>query len=141
MVFGGDLFLGVKVRVTTRLAFRADLQDNIAFESGEIDDMHNISFAAGLEYRFSIGPLPIGRLPALDLRVGVARILEEDPNPLIGVVLSACRGITDALLNVVAAAERQDEGVERRIEEIRKRHQGIADTLLRSVFGGKDGGQ
>ncbi|HEY6641160.1 bifunctional aspartate kinase/homoserine dehydrogenase I [Povalibacter sp.] len=60
----------------------------------------------------------------------VARILEEDPNPRLGVVLSACRGITDALLNVVAAAERQDDGVDRRIEEIRKRHQVIADTLL-----------
>ena len=60
----------------------------------------------------------------------VARILEADPNPRLGVVLSACRGITDALLNLVAAAERQDEGIERRIEEIRKRHQGIADTLL-----------
>jgi hypothetical protein len=32
---------------------------------------------AGFEYRFSIGPLPIGRLPALDLRLGVARILED----------------------------------------------------------------
>lgn len=32
---------------------------------------------AGLEYRFNLGPLPIGRLPALDLRVGVARILED----------------------------------------------------------------
>ncbi|HKE92990.1 MAG TPA: aspartate kinase, partial [Povalibacter sp.] len=62
----------------------------------------------------------------------VARILEQDPNPRLGVVLSACRGITDALLNVVAAAERQDDGVERRIEEIRKRHQVIADTLLTS---------
>ncbi|HEY5807210.1 MAG TPA: aspartate kinase, partial [Povalibacter sp.] len=60
----------------------------------------------------------------------VARILEQDPNPCLGVVLSACRGITDALLNVVAAAERQDDGVDRRIEEIRKRHQVIADTLL-----------
>ena len=60
----------------------------------------------------------------------VARILEEDPNPRLGVVLSACRGITDALLNVVAAAERQDGAVAERIEEIRKRHQGIADTLL-----------
>src|SRR4051794_977857 len=60
----------------------------------------------------------------------VARILEEDPNPRLGVVLSACRGITDALLNLVAAAERQDDGIERRIDEIRKRHQVIADTLL-----------
>ena len=60
----------------------------------------------------------------------VARILETDPNPRLGVVLSACRGITDALLNVVAAAERRDEDVPRRIEEIRQRHQVIADTLL-----------
>jgi hypothetical protein len=34
---------------------------------------------AGLEYRFNFGPLTVGRLPVLDLRVGVARIL-EDPN-------------------------------------------------------------
>lgn len=32
---------------------------------------------AGLEYRFQIGPLPVGRLPAFDVRVGVARILED----------------------------------------------------------------
>jgi len=62
----------------------------------------------------------------------VARILEQDPHPRLGVVLSACRGITDALLNAVAAAERQDDGLERRIEEIRKRHQSIAETLLDS---------
>jgi len=60
----------------------------------------------------------------------VARILEQDPQPRLGVVLSACRGITDALLNAVSAAERQDDGLERRIDEIRKRHHGIADTLL-----------
>ncbi|HSF43938.1 MAG TPA: hypothetical protein VLT87_29370 [Thermoanaerobaculia bacterium] len=32
---------------------------------------------AGLEYRLALDPIPIGRLPALDLRVGVAQILEE----------------------------------------------------------------
>jgi Tol biopolymer transport system component len=32
---------------------------------------------AGIEYRFSIGPLPIGRLPALDLRAGVAHVLDD----------------------------------------------------------------
>ncbi len=63
----------------------------------------------------------------------VARILEQDPHPRLGVVLSACRGITDALLNAVAAAERQDDGIERRLEEIRKRHQTIAETLLDST--------
>jgi bifunctional aspartokinase / homoserine dehydrogenase 1 len=60
----------------------------------------------------------------------VAKILEEDPQPRLGVVLSACRGITDALLNLVAAAERQEQDLEVRIEQIRNRHQVIADTLL-----------
>ncbi len=32
---------------------------------------------AGLEYRFHLDPLPVGRLPALDLRVGVARVLDD----------------------------------------------------------------
>ncbi|HYX22974.1 MAG TPA: hypothetical protein VFC23_02390, partial [Thermoanaerobaculia bacterium] len=32
---------------------------------------------AGLEYRFSLGPTPIGRLPALEFQVGVARILDD----------------------------------------------------------------
>lgn len=32
---------------------------------------------AGLQYRFNLGPMPIGRLPALDLEVGVARILDD----------------------------------------------------------------
>jgi aspartokinase/homoserine dehydrogenase 1 len=66
----------------------------------------------------------------------VARILEEDPRPRLGVVLSACRGITDALLNLVTAAERHAEheagAIEKRIEEIRSRHQTIADKLLTS---------
>ena len=39
----------------------------------------------------------------------VADILEADPCPRIGVVLSACKGVTDALLNLVAQAERRDE--------------------------------
>ena len=32
---------------------------------------------AGLEYRLHLGPLPIVRVPAFDLRVGVARILDD----------------------------------------------------------------
>ena len=32
---------------------------------------------AGLEYRFRLDPMPVVRLPALDLRVGVARILDD----------------------------------------------------------------
>jgi aspartokinase/homoserine dehydrogenase 1 len=60
----------------------------------------------------------------------VAKILEQDPQPRLGVVLSACRGITDALLNLVSAAEHQGQDLQDRIEQIRNRHQVIADTLL-----------
>jgi aspartokinase/homoserine dehydrogenase 1 len=60
----------------------------------------------------------------------VARILEQDPHPRLGVVLSACRGVTDALLNLVATAERQEGSLTDRIEELRRRHEVIADTLL-----------
>ena len=35
----------------------------------------------------------------------VAAIVESDPAPRKAVVLSACRGITDALLNLVTAAD------------------------------------
>ncbi|WP_210398978.1 bifunctional aspartate kinase/homoserine dehydrogenase I [Steroidobacter denitrificans] len=59
----------------------------------------------------------------------VARILEQDPHPRMGIVLSACRGVTDTLLGVVAAAERRED-VTGRIEELRRRHETIADTLL-----------
>jgi aspartokinase/homoserine dehydrogenase 1 len=60
----------------------------------------------------------------------VADILEKDPQPRLGVVLSACRGVTDALLNLVSAAERQEDVVQTRIGELRERHRIIADTLL-----------
>ena len=36
----------------------------------------------------------------------VAQILEQDPHQRMAVVLSACRGVTDAMLNLVASAER-----------------------------------
>jgi hypothetical protein len=32
---------------------------------------------AGLEWRFALEPLPVGRVPGLDVRVGAARVLEE----------------------------------------------------------------
>ncbi len=38
----------------------------------------------------------------------VAEIIEGDPAPRKAVVLSACRGVTDALLSLVALAEQQD---------------------------------
>jgi aspartokinase/homoserine dehydrogenase 1 len=60
----------------------------------------------------------------------VARILEQDPNPQLGVVLSACRGVTDALLNLVTAAEGQQPAITEQVEQLRHRHEVIADTLL-----------
>lgn len=63
----------------------------------------------------------------------VAKILEADPAERLGVVLSACRGVTDVLLNLVAAAERQDDSVAQQIEAVRERHVVIADTLLKGA--------
>ena len=41
----------------------------------------------------------------------VAAILESAPPARLAVVLSACKGVTDALLRLVALAERQDDGL------------------------------
>jgi aspartokinase/homoserine dehydrogenase 1 len=60
----------------------------------------------------------------------VARILEADPHPQLGVVLSACRGVTDGLLNLVSAAERQEDALETRVDELHARHRTIAEALL-----------
>src|SRR6185503_11802191 len=58
----------------------------------------------------------------------VAAILEADPAPCLAVVLSAARGVTDALLNLIAAAERQED-VAQGLEAVRKRHVDIATEL------------
>ena len=60
----------------------------------------------------------------------VAAILEAAPPGRLGVVLSACRGVTDALLRLVALAERRDERVASEIAQLRARHLSIADELL-----------
>jgi bifunctional aspartokinase / homoserine dehydrogenase 1 len=60
----------------------------------------------------------------------VAAILESAPAGRLGVVLSACRGVTDALLRLVSLAERQDERVREEITQLRERHAAIADELL-----------
>ncbi|HEX9365923.1 MAG TPA: bifunctional aspartate kinase/homoserine dehydrogenase I [Vicinamibacterales bacterium] len=60
----------------------------------------------------------------------VAGILENDPLPRVAAVLSACRGVTDALLALVDAAERHEDGDAGRLEAIRERHAGMARTLL-----------
>src|SRR5215471_8039672 len=60
----------------------------------------------------------------------VAAILEAAPAGRLAVVLSACRGVTDALLRLVSLAERQDERVSAEIMQLRERHAAIADELL-----------
>jgi aspartokinase/homoserine dehydrogenase 1 len=60
----------------------------------------------------------------------VAQILEDDPVPRVAAVLSACRGVTDALLTLASAAERHEDGDAARLEAIRQRHIDIARTLL-----------
>jgi aspartokinase/homoserine dehydrogenase 1 len=60
----------------------------------------------------------------------VAKILEADPAERLGVVLSACRGVTDVLLNLVAAAEKQED-VTAQIDAVRARHVTIADSLIK----------
>jgi aspartokinase/homoserine dehydrogenase 1 len=60
----------------------------------------------------------------------VARIVETDPSRRKAVVLSACRGVTDALLTLISLAEQQDASLDQRIAELRDRHVGIARELL-----------
>jgi aspartokinase/homoserine dehydrogenase 1 len=63
----------------------------------------------------------------------VADILESQPSPQLGVVLSACKGVTDVLLNLVTLAERQDSSYIDQLQGLRDRHAAIANTLLTPV--------
>ena len=58
----------------------------------------------------------------------VAGIIEAEPAGRLAVVLSASRGVTDALLALVAAAERQEDTSEA-LTAVRKRHVDMAATL------------
>ncbi|HET7757107.1 MAG TPA: bifunctional aspartate kinase/homoserine dehydrogenase I [Steroidobacteraceae bacterium] len=60
----------------------------------------------------------------------VATIVEGLPAPRLGIVLSACRGVTDALLRLVTLAERQDQAYRGELAALRTRHGGIAAQLL-----------
>src|SRR5688500_6376375 len=60
----------------------------------------------------------------------VASILESFTPGRLGVVLSACRGVTDALLGLVARAEAQDVGCRGDLDALRVRHNTSADGLL-----------
>ena len=63
----------------------------------------------------------------------VADIIEASPNPREAVVLSACRGVTDALLDLVALAERPDGDFAVAIEQLKRRHEKLAAELLSRV--------
>lgn len=60
----------------------------------------------------------------------VADILESQPSPRLGVVLSACKGVTDALLGLVDQAQRQDDGWQAGLAALRARHAVIVGDLL-----------
>jgi aspartokinase/homoserine dehydrogenase 1 len=60
----------------------------------------------------------------------VALILEQLPPGRLGVVLSACRGVTDALLGLVARAEHQDDAWRGELDALRARHNTIAEAVL-----------
>jgi aspartokinase/homoserine dehydrogenase 1 len=62
----------------------------------------------------------------------VADIVEASANPREAVVLSACRGVTDALLTSVSLAERADGDMTGAIEVLWKRHEKLAAELLSS---------
>ena len=58
----------------------------------------------------------------------VAAILESDPSSHLAVILSAARGVTDSLLDLIAAAERQED-VAPGLEAVRYRHVDMATEL------------
>ncbi|HQX78154.1 MAG TPA: bifunctional aspartate kinase/homoserine dehydrogenase I [Steroidobacteraceae bacterium] len=60
----------------------------------------------------------------------VAQILEASPDEKLAVVLSACRGVTDALYRLVLLAEQQQEGVRGELDALRARHATVATTVL-----------
>jgi bifunctional aspartokinase / homoserine dehydrogenase 1 len=63
----------------------------------------------------------------------VAGILESQTGAQQAVVLSACKGVTDALLDLVSQAEAQQPVWRERLAAVRERHAGIAAALLDSA--------
>jgi hypothetical protein len=52
-VFGMPFGIGVKYRWDSRIAFRFDIMDNVAFSAGNgLEDLNNFSFTGGLELHF-----------------------------------------------------------------------------------------
>jgi aspartokinase/homoserine dehydrogenase 1 len=65
-----------------------------------------------------------------DCFLRVADIIDASPSHRTGVVLSACKGVTDALLSLVSLAEAQDPSVLPRLNDLRVRHVTLAHSLL-----------
>ncbi len=60
----------------------------------------------------------------------VADIVEASPNPREAVVLSACRGVTDALLALITLAEKPDGDFIAAIGALKARHTELAAALV-----------
>ncbi len=60
----------------------------------------------------------------------VAEIIEGSTKPREGVVLSACRGVTDALLGLITLAECPDGDFTTPLQALRGRHEGLAAELI-----------
>jgi aspartokinase/homoserine dehydrogenase 1 len=60
----------------------------------------------------------------------VAAIVEASANPREAVVLSACRGVTDALLSLVSMAEQPGADTAAAIEALKARHYNLAAELV-----------
>jgi len=71
----------------------------------------------------------------------VADIIESSSNPREAVVLSACRGVTDALLGLVALAEQPDGDFTPAIAALKQRHVDLATTLVSQEAGERYIGQ
>ena len=65
-----------------------------------------------------------------DCFVRVAALIEQQPQARLAVVLSACKGVTDALLGLATRAEQQDGAWQQDLAALRERHATIARALL-----------
>ena len=63
----------------------------------------------------------------------VADIIEASANPREAIVLSACRGVTDALLGLVTLAERPDGDFGPPLDALHNRHRELAAALVSKV--------
>jgi aspartokinase/homoserine dehydrogenase 1 len=65
----------------------------------------------------------------------VADIVEASANPREAIVLSACRGATDALLDLIQMAQNPDGNFLAALRLLEKRHQALAAELLPAAMG------